>query len=109
VDLAAQHRYHAVWRIFPADVDGFRRHCLLNGLDDIGVTLEDADVIQHYEIAAAKRALAVWLPASNLAATTMSKPISGTRKCHEHIICCRRWHLALKFMGEPKKCTAPGK
>ena len=31
------------------EVDEFRRHCLLNGLDDIGVTLEDADAIGAYE------------------------------------------------------------
>ena len=34
---------------FSFDVDGFRKHCLLNGLDDIGVTLEDADAIRAYE------------------------------------------------------------
>ncbi|MBL9080274.1 MAG: 3-isopropylmalate dehydratase small subunit [Planctomycetales bacterium] len=31
------------------DVDPFRRHCLLNGLDDIGLTLEHADKITAYE------------------------------------------------------------
>ena len=31
------------------EVDAFRKHCLLNGLDDIGLTLEDADVIRGYE------------------------------------------------------------
>lgn len=31
------------------EVDEFRRHCLLNGLDDIGVTLEDAQAIGDYE------------------------------------------------------------
>jgi len=31
------------------DVDGFRRHCLLNGLDDIGLTLEKAPSIDTYE------------------------------------------------------------
>lgn len=31
------------------DVDSFRRHCLLNGLDDIGLTLEKADEIASYE------------------------------------------------------------
>ncbi|MDX1588635.1 MAG: 3-isopropylmalate dehydratase small subunit [Oleiphilaceae bacterium] len=34
---------------FPFEVDNFRRHCLLNGLDDIGVTLEDADSIRAFE------------------------------------------------------------
>ena len=30
-------------------VDAFRKQCLLNGLDDIGLTLEHADAIRHYE------------------------------------------------------------
>jgi 3-isopropylmalate/(R)-2-methylmalate dehydratase small subunit len=33
------------------EVDPFRRHCLLNGLDDIGLTLEHADKIAAYETA----------------------------------------------------------
>ncbi|MDC3332697.1 3-isopropylmalate dehydratase small subunit [bacterium] len=31
------------------DVDPFRKYCLLNGLDDIGITLQDADAISEYE------------------------------------------------------------
>lgn len=31
------------------EVDAFRRHCLLNGLDDIGLTLQSADAIHNYE------------------------------------------------------------
>jgi 3-isopropylmalate/(R)-2-methylmalate dehydratase small subunit len=31
------------------DVEPFRRHCLLNGLDDIGLTLAHADKIAAYE------------------------------------------------------------
>ncbi len=33
----------------PFEVEEFRRHCLLNGLDDIGLTLEHADKITAYE------------------------------------------------------------
>lgn len=44
---------------FSFDVDDFRRHCLLNGLDDIGVTLEDADQIRVYE--EQRRKTAPWL------------------------------------------------
>lgn len=33
----------------PFDVDEFRRHCLLNGLDDIGLTLQHADEIRAFE------------------------------------------------------------
>jgi 3-isopropylmalate/(R)-2-methylmalate dehydratase small subunit len=31
------------------EVDDFRRHCLLNGLDDIGLTLQNEDKITAYE------------------------------------------------------------
>jgi len=31
------------------DVDPFRRHCLLNGFDDIGLTLQHADTIREFE------------------------------------------------------------
>ena len=31
------------------DVDPFRKHCLLNGLDDIGLTLEKRDAIDAFE------------------------------------------------------------
>ena len=41
------------------EVDPFRRHCLLNGFDDIGLTLQEADKIRAYE---AHRAVeAPWL------------------------------------------------
>ncbi len=33
------------------EVDDFRRHCLLNGLDDIGLTLEQEAMISAYEVA----------------------------------------------------------
>jgi 3-isopropylmalate/(R)-2-methylmalate dehydratase small subunit len=31
------------------DIDPFRKHCLLNGLDDIGLTMEKAPAIDAYE------------------------------------------------------------
>ncbi len=34
---------------YPFEVDSYRRYCLLNGLDDIGITLEHEDKIAAYE------------------------------------------------------------
>jgi len=34
---------------YPFDVDPFRKHCLVNGLDDIGLTLQHADEIRAFE------------------------------------------------------------
>ncbi|MGV3742871.1 MAG: 3-isopropylmalate dehydratase small subunit [Burkholderiaceae bacterium] len=34
---------------YPFDIDAFRKYCLLNGLDDIGLTLQKADKIRAYE------------------------------------------------------------
>ena len=31
------------------EIDGFRKHCLVNGLDEIGVTLEQSEAIRAYE------------------------------------------------------------
>lgn len=41
------------------EIDAFRKHCLLNGFDDIGLTLQDADKITTYE--EARRKSAPWL------------------------------------------------
>lgn len=40
----------------PFEVDAFRRHCLLNGLDDIGITLEDGADIKAFEAQWAQKA-----------------------------------------------------
>jgi 3-isopropylmalate/(R)-2-methylmalate dehydratase small subunit len=40
-------------------IDGFRKHCLLNGLDDIGLTLEKAAAIDGFE--ANRRHVHPWL------------------------------------------------
>lgn len=34
---------------FDFEIDAFRRHCLLNGLDDVGLTLEKNEVISNFE------------------------------------------------------------
>ena len=34
---------------FPFEVDAFRKYCLVNGLDEIGLTLRHADKIREYE------------------------------------------------------------
>ncbi|MFY9180470.1 MAG: 3-isopropylmalate dehydratase small subunit [Venatoribacter sp.] len=49
VDLAAQTITTPSGEVIGFEVDAFRKHCLLNGLDDIGLTLEDADAIRAYE------------------------------------------------------------
>lgn len=33
----------------PFEVDSFRKHCLIEGLDDIGITLQDAETIKEFE------------------------------------------------------------
>jgi 3-isopropylmalate/(R)-2-methylmalate dehydratase small subunit len=34
---------------YPFEIDAFRKYCLLNGLDDIGLTLQQADKIRAFE------------------------------------------------------------
>lgn len=59
IDLATQKVTTPSGESFSFEVDEFRKHCLLNGLDDIGVTLEDAGAIRAYELA--RRRSAPWL------------------------------------------------
>jgi 3-isopropylmalate/(R)-2-methylmalate dehydratase small subunit len=59
VDLATQKVTTPAGESFAFDVDEFRKHCLLNGLDDIGLTLQDADAIHAYE--AQRKQQAPWL------------------------------------------------
>ncbi|HRK97766.1 MAG: 3-isopropylmalate dehydratase small subunit [Alphaproteobacteria bacterium] len=35
--------------VYTFDIDPFRKHCLMNGLDDIGLTLEKESLITSYE------------------------------------------------------------
>lgn len=49
VDLEAQKLVKPNGEAIEFEVDSFRRHCLLNGLDDIGLTLQHADEIRSYE------------------------------------------------------------
>ena len=36
-------------RVHHFEIDTFRKHCMLNGLDDIGLTLQQADAIHNFE------------------------------------------------------------
>ncbi|MFO1150310.1 MAG: 3-isopropylmalate dehydratase small subunit [Alsobacter sp.] len=53
VDLAAQEIRGPDGGVVTFEIDPFRKHCLLNGLDDIGLTMEKADSIDTYEKKAA--------------------------------------------------------
>ncbi|MDY6957149.1 MAG: 3-isopropylmalate dehydratase small subunit [Pseudomonadota bacterium] len=59
VDLEAQTITMPAGEAITFTVDAFRRHCLLNGLDDIGLTLQRADRIRAYE--ARRRTETPWL------------------------------------------------
>ena len=49
IDLEAQTVTTSDGQVFPFTVDSHRKHCLLNGLDDIGLTLEKASAIDTFE------------------------------------------------------------
>lgn len=48
VDLEAQ-TVRAGDKSYAFDIDSFRRHCMINGLDSIGLTLQHEDAITDYE------------------------------------------------------------
>ena len=54
VDLEAQEIRGPDGGVVRFDLDPFRKHCLLNGLDDIGLTMEKAPAIATYESKAAE-------------------------------------------------------
>ena len=58
VDLSEQTIKHPEGALSAFEVDEFQKHCLLNGLDEIGLTLEDAEVIKAFE--ADRRKQAPW-------------------------------------------------
>ena len=49
VDLEAQTITTPSGEVINFDVDSFRKHCLIHGLDDIGLTLQHVDDIKAYE------------------------------------------------------------
>ncbi|MHC0052220.1 3-isopropylmalate dehydratase small subunit [Actibacterium sp. D379-3] len=49
VDLEAQAITTSEGQVISFEVDAFRKHCLLNGLDDIGLTLEKVAAIDSFE------------------------------------------------------------
>ena len=49
VDLENQKVISPSGKEYHFEVDAFRKHCLLNGLDDIGLTLQDSDSIRAFE------------------------------------------------------------
>jgi 3-isopropylmalate/(R)-2-methylmalate dehydratase small subunit len=59
IDLPAQEIRTPEGEVIPFEVESFRKHCLVNGLDDIGLTLESADAIRAFE--ARHRERAPWL------------------------------------------------
>ncbi|UOG93788.1 MAG: 3-isopropylmalate dehydratase small subunit [Candidatus Thiothrix sulfatifontis] len=59
VNLEAQQVVTPSGAAFAFSIDEFRKYCLLNGLDDIGLTLQHADDIRAYE--AKRKQVAPWL------------------------------------------------
>ena len=51
VDLENQTITTSDGRSVSFEIDAFKRHCLLNGLDDIGLTMEKAPAIDRFEAA----------------------------------------------------------
>ena len=49
IDLEAQEIHGPDGGVVKFDIDGFRKHCMLNGLDDIGITMQKNKGITSYE------------------------------------------------------------
>ena len=49
IDLSEQSITSPSGNLYKFEVDAFRKHCLLNGLDDIGLTMQHQDAIKAFE------------------------------------------------------------
>jgi 3-isopropylmalate/(R)-2-methylmalate dehydratase small subunit len=49
IDLAKQTVTTPAGESYTFEIDAFRKHCLLNGLDDIGLTMQKQDLIKAFE------------------------------------------------------------
>ncbi|WP_298295160.1 3-isopropylmalate dehydratase small subunit [uncultured Litoreibacter sp.] len=54
IDLEAQTVTSSDGEVFSFEVDSFKKHCLMNGLDDIGLTMEKAGSIKSFEAQASQ-------------------------------------------------------
>lgn len=54
VDLEAQTVTKSDGQVFSFEVDPFKKHCLMEGLDDIGLTMAKADIIDSFEAIASQ-------------------------------------------------------
>lgn len=59
IDLVQQQVLTPEGKVFKFEVDAFRKNCLLNGLDDIGLTLQHVNEIKTFE--QARKAQQPWL------------------------------------------------
>jgi 3-isopropylmalate/(R)-2-methylmalate dehydratase small subunit len=59
IDLENQKIVRPDGEEIPFDVDPFRKHCLLEGLDDIGITLQSGEKISDFE--AKQKAAMPWM------------------------------------------------
>lgn len=62
VDLEAQVIERPDGDTISFEIDPFRKHCLLNGLDDIGLTMERSSTIEEFE--EKRRKATPWLDTS---------------------------------------------
>ena len=58
MDLENQEIHRSDGGVIKFDVDPFKKHCLLNGLDEIGLTLKKEDKLKAFE---EKRKAQPWL------------------------------------------------
>ena len=54
IDLEAQTVTTSDGEVFSFELDSFKKHCLMNGLDDIGLTMEKAASIDAFEATASQ-------------------------------------------------------
>merc|ERR1719183_3317974 len=81
VDLPSQQVVRHDGSAFPFEVDPFRKHCLLNGLDDIGLTMQKLGEIRAFEAERSK--LSPWLDGATTRVPRLFPVASLEARIHE--------------------------
>jgi 3-isopropylmalate dehydratase len=81
VDLVSQQVIRACGTKYPFEVDPFKKHCLLNGLDDIGLTMQKLGEVRAFEAERSK--LYPWLDGATTRVPRLFPVASLEARIHE--------------------------
>jgi len=101
VDLPAQQITREDGSTIPFDVDVFKKHCLVNGLDEIGLTLAKVEAIAEFE--SQQRERFPWLYSAQQSTETTEVRVTATKSSAFYARIARNF---LEGLPATQECTA---